>query len=113
MSEDCVFCKIIKGEIPSKKEYEDEEVIVFHDISPKAPVHILVIPKKHVSKLADAQDSDALLLGRCQIVAKDIAKKLGIGDAFRVLTASGRGAGQSVFHLHYHVVGGGKIENVF
>lgn len=111
--EGCIFCKIVKGELPSEKEYEDDEVLAFHDIYPKAPVHILVIPKKHIANLADVSSDDQSLLGKCQLAAANLAKKLGIGDAFRVLTASGGDAGQSVFHLHYHVVGGGKIEAVF
>lgn len=106
--EDCVFCKIIKGDIASKKEFENEDVLAFHDINPQAPVHILVIPKKHIARLAAAVPEDIPLLGQCQIVAEEMAKKLGIGDAFRVSTSSGAGAGQEVFHLHYHLMGGWK-----
>lgn len=108
MSEDCVFCKIVKGEIASQKEYEDDEVLAFHDINKSTPVHVLVIPKKHIAKLADAEDMDSAVLGKCQTVAAQVAKKLGVGEAFRVLLANGKGAGQSVFHIHYHVVGGWK-----
>lgn len=111
--QDCIFCKIVKGEIPSKKVYEDEDVLAFDDINKLTPVHVLVIPKKHIARLADAQDEDQNVLGKCQLVGAQVAKKLGVGDAFRVLMANGEEAGQSVFHLHYHVVGGGKIESVF
>ncbi|KKR09458.1 MAG: hypothetical protein UT38_C0030G0007 [Microgenomates group bacterium GW2011_GWA2_39_19] len=103
--EDCVFCKIVKGELPSKNEYEDNEILAFHDIDPKAPVHVLIIPKKHVSKLADAEPEDVQVLGKIQIVARDLARKLGIGEAFKVKTLSGEGAGQVVFHMHYHLMG--------
>lgn len=102
----CVFCKIVAGEIPSKKEFEDEEVVVIHDINPKAPVHLLVIPRKHIAKLLDASETDKSVLGKCQLVAAQVARKLGIEAAFRVLLASGEGAGQTVFHIHYHVIGG-------
>jgi histidine triad (HIT) family protein len=104
--EDCIFCKIIKGEIPCKKEFEDEDVLVFHDTYPLAPVHLLVVPKKHISKLSDATADDQMLLGKIQLVAAKVAKDLGIGEAFRVLNANGTLAGQTVFHIHYHVRGG-------
>lgn len=103
---DCVFCKIIKGDLPSRKEYEDSDVIVIHDINPAAPVHLLIIPKKHIAKLSDATSKDKNLLGKIQLTAAKVAKKAGIGDAFRVTVASGKGAGQTVFHLHYHLIGG-------
>lgn len=102
----CIFCKIVRGEIPAKKEYEDEDVVVFHDVEPKAPIHVLVIPKKHIPRLSEVSQEDVGVLGKCQLVAADVAQKLGVGDAFRVLNASGEGAGQSVFHIHYHVLGG-------
>ena len=108
--EECTFCKIIKGNIPSKKVYEDEEVLAFHDINPLAPVHVLVIPKKHIEKLSEASDNDIEILGKLQIIAAKVAKDLGIGEAFRVLNANGKDAGQSVFHIHYHVRGGWKKE---
>jgi len=104
--EDCIFCKVIKGELPSKKEYEDKDVIAFRDINPVAPVHVLIVPKKHITNLVSASDKDGEILGKCQLVAKEVAKKVGISDAFRVLTANSEKAGQSVFHLHYHLIGG-------
>ena len=103
---DCVFCKIVAGEIPSKQVYQDEEIIAFHDISPKTPVHILVVPQKHISKLSEADDSDGELLGKIQLVCAKVAEDAGIGDAFRVLNFNGERAGQTVFHIHYHVRGG-------
>lgn len=103
---ECIFCKIVAGELPSKKEYEDEDVIAIHDINPAAPVHLLVIPKKHIAKLAEARQEDQNLLGKIQIVAAKVAEKTGISDAFRVATASGKDAGQTIFHIHYHVIGG-------
>jgi histidine triad (HIT) family protein len=106
--EDCIFCKIVRGEIPSKKEYEDDDLIAIHDIHPLAPVHILIIPKKHIAKLAEAVEDDRAILGKIQLVAAEIAKKVGIGDAFRVSNANGSLAGQSVFHIHYHLRGGWK-----
>lgn len=104
--DDCIFCKIVKGEVTSKKEYEDKDVLAFHDIHPKAPVHVLVIPKKHIARLSEASEDDQALLGKCQLVAAKLAKKLGVEDAFRLSLANGKGAGQDVFHIHYHVLGG-------
>ncbi len=106
--QDCVFCKIVKGEIPSTREYEDKEILVFKDIHPVAPIHLLIIPKKHIENLGNASEQDAKILGKCQIIAGKIAKKVGIGNSFRLLTATGSDAGQSVFHLHYHLIGGWK-----
>jgi histidine triad (HIT) family protein len=105
---DCIFCKIIKGDIPSKKVYEDSSLLAFHDINPAAPVHILIIPKKHIKSLVDAESSDIEILGKIQLTASKLAKKLKINKAFRVLAASGKKAGQTVFHLHYHLIGGWK-----
>jgi len=104
----CIFCQIIEGKTPAKKVYEDDDVLAFHDINPIAPVHVLVIPKKHIAKLADAKEKDIRVLGKIQTVAGKIAKKLGIGDGFRLLVANGAWAGQTVFHIHYHLVGGWK-----
>lgn len=108
MDKDCVFCKIVKGEIPCKKVYEDDEIFAFWDINPVAPVHILVIPKKHISRLADAKDEDKEVLGEIQLVIAKIAKEEGIDDSFRTAIANGEMAGQSVFHIHYHLLGGWK-----
>src|SRR3989344_1825035 len=103
---DCVFCKIVSGDVPAKKKYEDGEIVAFADINPVSPVHVVVIPKRHIANLSVAQAEDTELLGKMQLVSKKVAHSEGISDAFRVLTASGKRAGQSVFHLHYHVIGG-------
>lgn len=103
---DCLFCRIVAGEIPADVVHADDDLIAFRDIAPKAPVHVLVIPRKHVASLAEAGEEDEALLGRLLAAAGDIARQLGVGDAFRVAVNSGSGAGQSVFHLHLHVLGG-------
>ena len=104
--EGCVFCKIVKGELPSKKVIENDEVVVLYDISPAAPVHVLVVPKKHIEKLSESKKKDVELLGKLQLTAVEAARKLGVEKAFRLITFNGEGAGQSVFHLHYHLQGG-------
>jgi histidine triad (HIT) family protein len=108
MEEDCIFCKIIDRKLPSKIEYEDEDIIAFRNIEPLAPVHILVVPKKHIINLSAIEETDKELLGKILLVSKKLAKDLGIIKAFRVATANGEGAGQSVFHLHFHLTGGWK-----
>lgn len=107
---DCVFCQIVAGKIPSEKLFEDEEIIVFKDISPKAPTHVLVVPKKHLPSLSDAGQADEGLLGRLVLVAKKIAGEEGLaGKGFRVVVNNGLEAGQEVDHLHVHVLGGRKM----
>ncbi|MGL4232034.1 MAG: histidine triad nucleotide-binding protein [Casimicrobium sp.] len=103
---DCIFCKIIRGEIPSKKVYEDDDILAFHDIHPAAPVHVLVIPKKHVAKLSDATVEDQAVLGKMMLVATKVANDLGSIDGFRTIINVGRVGRQDVFHLHMHVLGG-------
>lgn len=104
---DCLFCKIITGDIPAEKVYEDEEFLGFKDIAPKAPVHILVIPKKHIASLEELQEEDALLMGRLQLVLQKIARDQGLtGSGYRIINNCGRDAGQVVFHIHYHLLGG-------
>lgn len=103
---DCLFCRIVAGEIPADVVHADDDLIAFRDVAPKAPVHVLVIPRKHVASLADAGEEDGALLGRLLAATSDVARELGVGDAFRVAVNSGAGAGQSVFHLHLHVLGG-------
>ncbi len=103
---DCLFCKIIEGTIPSKKVYEDDRVFVFEDIQPKAPTHVLVIPKKHVAGLNKAEASDAELLGYMQLAAAKIARDRGIEDGYRTVLNVGPRSGQSVFHIHLHLLGG-------
>ena len=102
---DCLFCRIAGGEIPSKKVYEDDSVYAFEDISPKAPTHVLVIPKKHIARLADVSPGDEALLGAAAARAAAIARDRGLTD-FRLVANNGEGAGQSVFHLHFHLLGG-------
>jgi histidine triad (HIT) family protein len=103
---DTLFEKIINREIPADIVYEDEHCLAFRDINPAAPVHILVIPKKHIPKLVDTTDSDSTLLGQLLLAASNIARQEGYGDAFRLVINNGADAGQSVFHLHVHILAG-------
>lgn len=108
---DCIFCKIIKGEIPSKKVYEDNNIIAFDDISPKADVHILVVPKKHIGSLIEINQSDKDLLGDLMLKISGIAKKIGLDKGgYKVIANNGSGSGQIVFHLHFHLLGGWKMK---
>ena len=107
---DCIFCKIISGEIPSAKVYEDEFCFAFKDIAPQAPVHIVLVPKKHFESLAAVQDLDQALLGHLMLAAAKIARDVGIEESgYRVVTNAGKDAGQTVFHLHIHIMGGGVM----
>ncbi|HEX4066998.1 MAG TPA: histidine triad nucleotide-binding protein [Acidobacteriaceae bacterium] len=106
---DCIFCKIAAGVIPSKKVWEDDAVYAFHDIDPKAPTHILVIPKKHVASLAHAEADDAALLGRLLLAAATIAREQGLGKGYRVVISTGAEGGQTVDHLHLHLLGGRQM----
>lgn len=103
---DTIFSKIINREIPATIVYEDDRCLAFRDINPQAPMHILVIPKKPIPKLVDAQAEDQALLGHLLLKASEIAKSEGYGDAFRLVVNNGAGAGQTVFHLHVHILGG-------
>ena len=103
---DTVFGKIIRGEIPCEFLYEDEHCIAINDINPQAPVHALVIPKRGIPRLVDAQESDAAMLGHLMVVAGKVATQLGVGDAFRLVVNNGAGVGQTVFHLHLHIIAG-------
>lgn len=108
--EDCVFCKIIKGEIPSEKVYEDEEILAFKDIDPAAPIHILVIPKKHIENLLEVKEEDSYLIARIYQVINKIAREMGIEeDGFRVIVNCGKDAGQEVMHIHFHMLAGRKL----
>jgi histidine triad (HIT) family protein len=109
MSDNCIFCKIVRGEIPSNKVYEDDELFAFHDIHPVAPVHFMLIPKQHLASLEDVNDSHAALLGRMLLMAPMLAREQGLHDGFRTVINTGEGGGQEVFHLHIHIIGGGKI----
>ena len=106
---DTIFGKIISGDIPSEFIYEDEHCIAINDISPQAPVHVLVIPKRGIARLADAQQDDQILLGHLLLAAGKVARQLGVDDAFRLVINNGEGAGQTVFHLHLHILAGGKL----
>lgn len=106
---DCIFCKILKGEIPSKKVYEDDFVYAFYDIEPVAPVHVLVIPKLHVASLDDVKESDIERLGRLQLSIKEIAKICNLSNGYRLVSNCGADGMQSVGHLHYHLIGGEKL----
>lgn len=103
---DCVFCKIIAGEIPAKKVYEDDKVLVFEDIHPQAPTHVLIIPKQHIAGLAEARPEDAEILGYCQLIAAKLGRERGIEEGYRTVYNVGPNSGQSVFHLHLHLLGG-------
>jgi histidine triad (HIT) family protein len=106
--DDCLFCKILRGEIPSRKVYEDELIYAFHDINPLRPLHLLVIPKKHITSLATADELDAPVLGRILSVATELATENGSPDGFRVIINTGRVGQQEVQHLHAHIVGGSE-----
>ena len=103
---DTIFGKIISGEIPSELLYEDEHCVVINDINPQAPVHVLIIPRQGISRLADAQDTDQALLGHLMLVAGKVARQLGVEEAFRLIINNGAEAGQTVFHLHLHIIAG-------
>lgn len=103
---DCIFCKIIAGEIPSKKRYEDEEIVVFEDIEPKAKIHLLCVPKDHFAYLSELNESRAALLGRTLKKIASLAPSLGLEDGYRLIINQGDNAGQTVKHLHIHLMGG-------
>jgi len=108
--QDCIFCKIIKGEIPSNKVYEDDEILVFHDINPAAPIHILVIPKKHISMLTDLRKEDEALVGKIYTTINKIAEKEGFKEqGYRVIANCGKDSGQEVMHIHFHILAGKKL----
>ena len=110
MDDNCIFCKIVKKEIPASIVYEDEEILAFRDINPVAPVHILVIPKKHIISVADIKNEDELLIGKIYTVINKIAQDEGINqNGFRVITNCGEDGGQEVKHLHFHILGGKKL----
>jgi histidine triad (HIT) family protein len=106
---DCIFCKIVTGGIPSKKVREDDELVAFFDIEPKAPTHILIIPKKHIASLAHAQAGDAPLLGHLLEAAADIAREQGLSKGYRVVISTGPEGGQTVDHVHIHLLGGRQM----
>lgn len=106
--DNCLFCKIARGEIPARKAYEDDEVLAFHDINPARPMHILVVPKRHITSLQTVTEADVPVLGRMLAVANQLAMENGSPDGFRVIINNGRVGGQEVPHLHAHIVGGAE-----
>jgi histidine triad (HIT) family protein len=103
---DCIFCKIVRGEIPAKKLHEDNDVLAFHDVRPQAPVHFLLIPKAHVPSLYEANLGHQQALGKMLVLAGQLARKEGAGDGFRTIVNTGRVGHQEVYHVHMHVLGG-------
>lgn len=106
---DCLFCKIIAGEIPSSKVYEDEECFAFHDIAPMAPTHFLMVPKQHFASAAEVTAENSHVIGHIYEVIAKLAKELGFADGFRVVTNCGELAGQTVHHIHFHVLSGKSL----
>lgn len=107
---DCIFCKIIKGEIPSAKVYEDEEIFAFNDINPAAPIHVLVIPKKHITSLATMEDGDEKIISKIYKVINQIAEEQGFKEkGYRVIVNCGKEGGQEVGHLHFHLLAGKQL----
>lgn len=108
--EDCIFCKIINKQIPSEIIYEDSEIIAFKDIQPVAPVHVLVVPKKHIASVMELKEEDKALIGKIYLTIQKLAVELGVEkDGFRVVTNCGENAGQTVKHIHFHILGGKKL----
>ena len=103
---DCLFCKIVRGEIPSKKIYEDEAIFAFHDINPSTPVHFLIVPKLHLPSLMEVDASHQMLLGHMLVKANELAQSQGLNDGFRSIINTGRIGRQEVYHLHLHILGG-------
>lgn len=103
---DCIFCKIVSGEIPSNKAYEDDKVLAFYDLEPQAPVHILIIPKEHITSAAEINESNSSVVAHIFEVAAKLAKEKGLDNGFRIVSNAGESAGQSVKHLHFHLMGG-------
>ena len=108
--ENCLFCKIIHGEMPSKLVYQDENVVAFQDINPQAPVHVLVVPRRHIASMDDITPEDGPLLTQIFVAAQHIAKDQGLAGGYRFITNMGPDAGQSVLHLHFHLIGGRPLE---
>lgn len=112
MSADCLFCKIVAGEIPSERVAEGDGVIAFRDISPQAPVHVLVVPTDHISSAHELRDEHTDLLGRCFRLAQEVAEAEGVDGGYRIATNIGTVGGQAIFHLHFHVLGGRQLGHI-
>ena len=110
MAEKTIFQRIIEKEIPAKIAYEDDRCLAFHDVAPQAPVHVLVIPKRPIDSIAEIADDDADLIGHLWLVIRDLAKQLKLDSGYRVVVNCGRDAGQSVDHLHFHLLGGRRLK---
>jgi histidine triad (HIT) family protein len=106
---DCLFCRIVAGEIPARKVYEDEHTFAFEDLDPKAPTHVLIVPKKHIRGLKEATLEEAEIVGRCHLAAAQIARERNIEEGYRTVLNVGPKSGQSVFHLHVHLIGGRNL----
>lgn len=106
----CVFCKIVNGEIPSNKVYEDDYVLAFYDLEPQAPVHVLIIPKEHITSVSQIDNANSSVVAHIFEVAAKIARELGLDDGFRIVTNTGDCAGQTVKHLHFHLMGGRNFD---
>lgn len=109
MMDSCLFCRIISGEIPSRKVYEDDAVYAFYDINPQAPVHVLIIPKRHIARIENLQDSDVDVIGCLMVAAKKVADLLGLVNGYRIVFNNGADGGQEVEHIHLHLLGGIKM----
>ena len=108
--QECLFCRILQKEIPSTMVFEDSETAVFRDINPQAPIHLLVVPKRHLSSLDDCTTDDEALLGHVLSVARDVAQRQGLrATGYRIILNTGEGAGQTVFHIHFHLLGGRRL----
>lgn len=106
---DCIFCKILDGDIPSNRVYEDEHCIAFHDVQPAAPVHLLVIPRKHISSLDSLTPQDQELMGHIMTRIPEIARNQGLDQGYRTVVNTGEQGGQTVFHIHFHILGGRQM----
>ena len=107
-AKDCIFCRIVRGEIPSRKVYEDDEILAFHDVSPQSAVHFMLIPKKHIASLSEATEADAGVLGRMMVLTGKLAREQGSHDGYRTVVNTGRVGNQEVMHVHVHVLGGNE-----
>lgn len=107
--EECIFCKIITGSVPSRKVFEDEDILAFHDIHPVAPVHFMVVPKLHIASLAEVEPAHQMLLGKMLAHGSRLAKEQGCSDGWRTIINTGRVGRQEVYHLHMHIIGGNQV----
>jgi histidine triad (HIT) family protein len=109
MDDNCIFCKIVAGQIPSEKIYDDEGVIAFRDINPQAPTHIVIVPRRHIPYIADMDEADEPLMGHIIYAATQIARQEGLDQGYRIVINNGALSGQTVFHIHFHLLGGRQM----